>query len=101
VSEFLKVLAYQSTFDTNWENGLINGDRKVIYPIYYYLLVNLELHKKRAYLAKYLVPLDIPADYAGDPEIKKLNEQYRELQAEFQVTHENFEVLNKASLVTI
>jgi intraflagellar transport protein 81 len=50
----------------------------------------LEHHKKRAYLAKYLVPLDIPEEYAGDPEIKKLNEQYRELQAEFQVTHENF-----------
>lgn len=60
VREFLKVLLYQSGYDAQWENGLINGDRKVIYPIFYYLLVNLEAHKKRAYLAKYLVPLDIP-----------------------------------------
>jgi intraflagellar transport protein 81 len=59
----------------------------------------LEHHKKRAYLAKYLVPLDVPEEYAGDPEIKKLNEQYRELQAEFQVSHENFETVNKGSLV--
>ena len=44
--------------------------------------------KKRAYLAKFLVPLDIPADYAGDQELKKLNEQMKELQAEFQIVHE-------------
>lgn len=44
------------------------------------------------------MPLDIPEDYSGDPEIKKLNEQYKELQAEFQVTHEQFETINKGSL---
>jgi hypothetical protein len=31
------------------------------------LLINLEKHKKRSYLAKYLVPIDVPEEYVGDP----------------------------------
>lgn len=73
VTEFLKVLSYESEFSPEWENGLLNGDRKVIYPIYYFLLKNLNQLKKRAYLAKFLVPIEIPEDFAGDPELKKLN----------------------------
>lgn len=88
VTEFLKILSYETEFTQDWENGLLNGDRKVIYPIYYFLLKNLIPLKKRAYLAKFLVPLDIPEEFAGDPELKKLNEQMKEVQAEFQIIHE-------------
>lgn len=57
VTEFLRILAYESSFDENWQNGLLGGDRKVIYPIYYYLLANLKLLTKRAYLGKYMVSI--------------------------------------------
>lgn len=67
VTEFLRILAYDCEFTPEWEAGLLNGDRKIIYPIYYFLLKNQQALKKRAYLAKFLVPLDIPADYVGDP----------------------------------
>jgi intraflagellar transport protein 81 len=60
VTEFLKILCYESDFTSDWENGLLNGDRKVIYPIYYFLLKNNTALKKRAYLAKFLVPIDVP-----------------------------------------
>ena len=73
VTEFLKILSYECDFNPDWENGLLNGDRKIIYPIYYFLLKNLNALKKRAYLAKFLVPLDIPEEFAGDPELKRLN----------------------------
>jgi intraflagellar transport protein 81 len=73
VSEFLKILSYECDFPAEWESGLLNGDRKVIYPIYYFLLKNHSALRKRAYLAKFLVPLDIPEEFAGDPELKKLN----------------------------
>jgi hypothetical protein len=53
----LRVLSYESDFGESWQNGLLNGDRKVIYPIYYFLLKNLNPLKKRAYLAKFLVPI--------------------------------------------
>ena len=67
VTQFLKILAYECDFSQDWENGLLNGDRKIIYPIYYFLLKNQVALKKRAYLAKFLVPLDIPEEFAGDP----------------------------------
>ena len=60
VTEFLKILSYECDFSADWENGLLNGDRKVIYPIYYFLLKNLPQLKNRAYLGKFLVPLDVP-----------------------------------------
>lgn len=67
VTQFLKILSYESDFSSDWENGLLNGDRKVIYPIYYFLLKNHTALKKRAYLAKFLVPLDVTQEFAGDP----------------------------------
>jgi len=73
VTEFLRILNYESDFTPEWEQGLLNGDRKVIYPIYYFLLKNLKPLKKRAYLAKFMVPIDIPQEFAGDPELIKLN----------------------------
>lgn len=60
VSQFLRVLSYECEFTPEWENGLLNGDKKIIYPIYYFLLKNLTALKKRAYLAKYMVPIGVP-----------------------------------------
>ena len=57
VTEFLRVLSFESTYTEEWSNGLLNGDRKVIYPIYYFLLKNIATLKKRAYLAKFMVPI--------------------------------------------
>lgn len=75
VSQFLKVLSYECDFSEEWQNGLLNGDRKIIYPIYYFLLKNLNSLKKRAYLSKFLVAIDVPEEFSGDPEIKNLNEK--------------------------
>jgi intraflagellar transport protein 81 len=55
VTEFLRVLSYECDFSESWQNGLLNGDKKVIYPIYFFLLKNLNSLKKRAYLSKFLV----------------------------------------------
>ena len=70
------MLSYECEFTQEWENGLLNGDRKVIYPIYYFLLKNLAELRKKAYLAKFLVPMEVPQEFEGDPELKKLNEQF-------------------------
>lgn len=60
VTEFLEMLSFESDFAEAWQNGLLNGDRKVIYPIYYFLLKNLNSLKKRAYFAKFLVTIEVP-----------------------------------------
>ena len=77
VTEFLRVLSYECEFTPEWENGLLNGDRKIIYPIYFFLLKNLPQLRKRAYLAKFMVPIEVPQEFSGDPEIKQLNEKLK------------------------
>ena len=67
VTEFLRVLSYDCEFTPEWENGLLNGDHKIIYPIYYFLLKNLKALRKRAYLAKYMVLIEVPQESSGDP----------------------------------
>lgn len=101
VTEFLRVLSYECDFTPEWENGLLNGDKKIIYPIYYFLLKNLPVLRKRAYLAKFMVPIGVPQEFSGDPEIKQLNEKLKELQVEFQVAHEEYEATESTSLVLL
>jgi len=46
----------------------------VIYPILQWLLERLPDLRKRAYLAKYLVCMEIPGDLLADQELYELNE---------------------------
>lgn len=46
----------------------------VVYPILHWLFENLQELKKRAYLARYLVKLEIPQEQLADQELGDLNE---------------------------
>jgi intraflagellar transport protein 81 len=52
-----------------------------------YLLARLPQLKKRAYVARYLVPLEVPPEFAHDETVAEMLAQYRELQLEFKETH--------------
>jgi hypothetical protein len=56
----LKGLQYPASYDKEWCEKLINGDRKVINPILYFVLKDFETHKKNAYIAKYITMIDVP-----------------------------------------
>lgn len=58
---------------SNFRQGLVSGNKHVIYPILYWLLQRMDELKKRAYLAKYLVKLDIPAEILGDADIADIH----------------------------
>jgi len=45
----------------------------VVYPILHWLFENLTELKTRAYLARYLVKLEVPPDQLGDQELNDLN----------------------------
>jgi len=47
----------------------------VIYPVLEWLLRHMSDLKERAYLARYLVKVDIPQDFMIDPQIAELYEQ--------------------------
>lgn len=46
----------------------------VVYPILQWLFENLAELKKRAYLARYLVKLEVPPDQLADQELYDVNE---------------------------
>ena len=59
------IFCYRSAFRL----GIVQGDKPVIYPILQYLLEQGPELKKRAYLARFLVKLDIPGDVLIDSEV--------------------------------
>jgi len=53
----------------------VQGDKPVIYPVLEWLLRHMTELKERAYLARYLVKIDIPQDFMVDSQIAELYEQ--------------------------
>lgn len=62
-------------FRSRFRQGLVSGEKPVIYPILDWLLSRVEELKKRAYLAKFLVKLNIPPEFMQDDEISDLYQQ--------------------------
>lgn len=48
------------------------GQKHVIYPILHWLLEKMAELKKRAYLAKYLVKLDVTPEIQGDADVAEM-----------------------------
>jgi intraflagellar transport protein 81 len=53
---------------------------------------------RKAYTAKFLVPLAIPDEFLMDDEMRETFQVYKDLQAEFQATHMNVEGLRSESM---
>eukprot|EP00742_Colponemidia_sp_Colp-10_P002246 GILJ01002400.1.p1 GENE.GILJ01002400.1~~GILJ01002400.1.p1 ORF type:complete len:696 (-),score=172.60 GILJ01002400.1:159-2177(-) len=96
---FLQVLNFKSSYDPNFQQNLIHGDKRTIYPILAYILPRLPELQKRAYLARFLVPIDVPSDLAMDEEMQNAIKQHEKLQFEFKVTHANLDALKGESLL--
>lgn len=58
-----------------FRQGLIEGDKLVIYPILVWIFPRVEDLRKRAYLAKYLVRVDIPFEFQQDLELEQVAHQ--------------------------
>ncbi|VDM02951.1 unnamed protein product [Schistocephalus solidus] len=71
--EVLRMLRYKVPTDADALYArLLTGDKFLIYPILEWLLKNFEENKKRAYLARFLVKVQVPAEFLQDTEIAKL-----------------------------
>jgi len=91
IMEFLIVLGYKRPFDMEAQQGLLAGDKDVVHPILYWLLQNFEALQKRAYLAKFLVPLEVPEEFLRDEQVFDMYQQCKELQSQFKATHMHVE----------
>eukprot|EP00397_Hematodinium_sp_SG-2012_P019843 GEMP01020413.1.p1 GENE.GEMP01020413.1~~GEMP01020413.1.p1 ORF type:complete len:672 (+),score=176.12 GEMP01020413.1:115-2130(+) len=90
-AEFLHILGYRCPYDTEFQQSLMCGDKKTVYPILFWLLPNLEQYKKRAYLANFCVNLDVPEEFIRDEQVYVLYQDYKELQGQFKTTHAHLE----------
>ncbi|XP_043230234.1 intraflagellar transport protein 81 homolog [Amphibalanus amphitrite] len=98
---FLRILKYQPQADpSSFRQGLVSGEKYIIYPILEWCLLKLPDLKKRAYLARYLVKIEIPGDILTDPELDVMYRQYEDLIEEFKATHKEYEALRNSVFQT-
>jgi len=91
IAEFLHILGYQCSFDIEFQQGLMSGDKNTVHPILYWILNNLEPLKKRSYLAKFCMNLEVPEEFLRDKKEYEIYQQYKELQSQFKATHAHVE----------
>jgi intraflagellar transport protein 81 len=84
---YLKVLGYPSDFNPNFQRDVVHGEKRTAQHILHWLLTRLPELQRRAYTAKFLVPLEIPDEFLCDDEMVQTYETYKDLQAEFKATH--------------
>lgn len=51
---------------SSFRQGLVTGSKPVIHPILYWLLQRTNELKKRAYLARFLMKLEVPGEFLQD-----------------------------------
>ncbi|XP_074658114.1 intraflagellar transport protein 81 homolog [Tubulanus polymorphus] len=98
----LRILKYKPKDNdmSNFRQGLVTGDKSVIYPILTWLLVKKDELKKRAYLAKFLVKIEVPPDFMQEDDIVALYSQYEDHMEQFKDLHKRSEELKKNGLST-
>ncbi|KFH07156.1 intraflagellar transport protein IFT81 [Toxoplasma gondii MAS] len=102
VAEAVHVLGYNASFDgyvkRKFERSFLSGEKDTVHPILHWLLTNLDHHKKRAYLAKFLVNIEIPTDFlAKDSQLADAYHEYKELQEKFKIFHSSTEQAESSS----
>ncbi|PSN57775.1 hypothetical protein C0J52_07269 [Blattella germanica] len=78
ILEMLRVLKYKPSADVTpavFRQRLVQGDKHIIHPILEWLFRNLADLKKRAYLAHYLVKVEVPLEILSDSDVSALYEQ--------------------------
>lgn len=76
-----------------FRQGLVIGSKPVIYPVLHWLLQRTNELKKRAYLARFLIKLDVPSEFLQDETVADTNKQYEELIEAFKTLHKECEQL--------
>jgi intraflagellar transport protein 81 len=95
---YLKVLGYPSDFNPNFQRDVVHGEKRTLQHILHWILTRLPELQRRAYTAKFLVPLEIPDEFLCDDEMVQTFETYKDLQAEFKATHQNVDQIRAESM---
>ncbi|NWY51838.1 IFT81 protein, partial [Chionis minor] len=85
---------------STFRQGLVTGSKPVVHPVLYWLLQRTNELKKRAYLARFLVKLEVPAEFLQDDTVADINKQYEELMEAFKNLHKECGQLKTSGLST-
>ncbi|XP_061622661.1 intraflagellar transport protein 81 homolog isoform X1 [Phyllopteryx taeniolatus] len=85
---------------SGFRQGLVVGSKPAVHPILHWLLQRVPELKKRAYLARFLVKLDVPAEFLADDVIGDTYHQYEELVEGFKTNHKECEQLRTSGFST-
>ncbi|KAF5399607.1 Intraflagellar transport protein 81 [Paragonimus heterotremus] len=104
IYEALRVYRYKCPTQpqklSSFREGLVTGDKTVVYPILEWLLQRIPELKKRAYLARFLVKVHVPDIFMQDEEICSLFRQYTTLIESFKDAHRKLDSLKTGGLST-
>ena len=98
VCGFLKVLGYPSDFNVNFCRDVVHGEKKTLQHVLFWMLTRLVDLARKAYTAKFLVPLQIPDEFMVDEDMRNTKGVYQDLQAEFRAVHQQVEALRVESM---
>uniref|UniRef100_A0A8C0KZF2 Intraflagellar transport protein 81 homolog n=1 Tax=Canis lupus dingo TaxID=286419 RepID=A0A8C0KZF2_CANLU len=99
----LGILKYKppgNATDITFRQGLVIGSKPVIYPVLHWLLQRTSELKKRAYLARFLIKLEVPSEFLQDETVADTNKQYEELMEAFKTLHKECEQLKTSGFST-
>ncbi|XP_055024041.1 intraflagellar transport protein 81 homolog [Misgurnus anguillicaudatus] len=85
---------------SSFRQGLVTGSKPVVHPILHWLVQRIPELKKRAYLARFLVKLEVPAEFLQDDIIAETYHQYEELVETFKNLHKECEQLKSSGFST-
>ncbi|XP_056628451.1 intraflagellar transport protein 81 homolog [Triplophysa dalaica] len=85
---------------SSFRQGLVIGSKPAVHPILHWLLQRIPELKKRAYLARFLVKLEVPAEFIQDDVIAETYHQYEELVEAFKNIHKECEQLKSSGFST-
>ena len=92
----LRLLNYKPKTDTGegmntFRQGLIQGEKLTIYPLLKWLLERTPDLKKRAYLARYLVKIEVPQEHLQDDVVMETYQTYQDMLEHFKELHKAVE----------
>lgn len=88
----LRVLKYKPKSDQGgglnaFRQGLLQGDKQITYSLLQWLLERIPDLKKRAYVAKFMVRIDVAPEFQQDDQVAELISAHEELMEQFKELH--------------
>ncbi|XP_075727732.1 intraflagellar transport protein 81 homolog [Rhipicephalus microplus] len=101
---FLRILKYRPPPDIagrgSFRQGLVSGAKEAVLPLLEWLLRGLPELRKRAYLGRFLVRVELPPELSGDIELQAVYTQYEAAMEQFKEAHKMGEALKASGLNT-